>query len=67
MTLVSAPAGFGKRTLLGVWMPEIWPDRIKAGWLSLNENGMDIFSCTETRDLQAYGIRPGKCIDDDYS
>jgi hypothetical protein len=31
-----------------------------------HQNGMHIFSCAETRDLQAYGIRPGKCIDDDY-
>jgi hypothetical protein len=31
-----------------------------------HQNGMDLFSCAETRDLQVYGIRPGKCIDDDY-
>jgi hypothetical protein len=31
-----------------------------------HENGMQLLSCAETRDLQVYGIRPGKCIDDDY-
>jgi LuxR family maltose regulon positive regulatory protein len=41
LTLVSAPAGFGKTTLLGAWMPEISPDRIKPGWLSLDENDND--------------------------
>jgi hypothetical protein len=30
------------------------------------ENGMQVFSCAETIDLQPYGIRPGKCVDDAY-
>ncbi len=29
------------------------------------ENGMEITSCAETIDLAPYGIRPGKCIDDE--
>ncbi len=29
-------------------------------------NDMEIFSCSEERDLTPYGISPGKCIDDDY-
>ncbi len=28
-------------------------------------HGMEITSCAETAELQPYGIRPGKCIDDD--
>ena len=28
-------------------------------------NGMDIVSCAEEIDLRPYGIRPGKCIDDE--
>ena len=28
--------------------------------------GMEIFSCAEELDLLPYGIRPGKCIDDEY-
>ncbi len=28
-------------------------------------NGMEIVSCAEELDLQPYGIRPGKCIDDE--
>ena len=30
------------------------------------EHEMEIVSCAEEIDLQPYGIRPGKCIDDDY-
>jgi hypothetical protein len=30
------------------------------------DNGMDIFSCAEKQSLKAYGIRPGKCVDDAY-
>ena len=31
-----------------------------------HENGMEIVSCAEDIDLQPYGIRPGKCVDDEY-
>jgi DNA repair photolyase len=31
-----------------------------------HENDMDIVSCAEEIALQSYGIRPGKCIDDEY-
>lgn len=30
------------------------------------DHGMDLTSCAEEFDLRPYGIRPGKCIDDDY-
>lgn len=30
------------------------------------ENGMEIVSCAEDLDLTPYGVRPGKCVDDDY-
>ncbi len=31
-----------------------------------SSNGMEIVSCAEEIDLQPYGIRPGKCVDDEY-
>jgi hypothetical protein len=31
-----------------------------------SENGMEIVSCAEDLDLRPYGIRPGKCVDDEY-
>jgi hypothetical protein len=30
------------------------------------DNGMDIVSCAEELDLRSYGVRPGKCVDDEY-
>jgi hypothetical protein len=30
------------------------------------QNGMEITSCAEDLDLAPYGIRPGKCVDDQY-
>lgn len=30
------------------------------------ENGMEVVSCAEEYDLSPFGIRPGKCIDDEY-
>ncbi len=29
-------------------------------------NKIEIFACSEARDLKPYGILPGKCIDDEY-
>lgn len=29
-------------------------------------HGMEISSCAEKYDLQRFGVRPGKCVDDDY-
>ena len=30
------------------------------------ENDMEIVSCAEEIDLRPYGVRPGKCVDDEY-
>lgn len=30
------------------------------------QNGMEITSCAERFDLSSYGVRPGKCVDDEY-
>lgn len=30
------------------------------------DNGMEIYSCAETVDLEPYNILPGKCVDDQY-
>jgi LuxR family maltose regulon positive regulatory protein len=40
-TLVSAPAGFGKTTLLTEWLATPDPDRPAAAWLSLDERDND--------------------------
>jgi hypothetical protein len=30
------------------------------------QNGMEIVSCAEEMELSKYGIKPGKCVDDEY-
>ncbi|MBE0695608.1 MAG: DUF1848 domain-containing protein, partial [Anaerolineaceae bacterium] len=30
------------------------------------ENGMELYSCAEELDLARLGVRPGKCVDDEY-
>jgi LuxR family maltose regulon positive regulatory protein len=40
LTLVSAPAGFGKTTLLGEWAADCGP-RTRVAWLSLDEGDND--------------------------
>lgn len=44
-----------------------WFEGLMRAFVSIaHENGMEIVSCAEDRDLRPYGIRPGKCIDDEY-
>jgi LuxR family maltose regulon positive regulatory protein len=43
LTLVSAPAGFGKTTLIGEWLGTLTPEAgVKAAWLSLAEDDSDL-------------------------
>jgi LuxR family maltose regulon positive regulatory protein len=42
MTLISAPAGFGKTTLVAAWLDELDGKRIGIGWLSLDDNDNDL-------------------------
>src|SRR5215469_14136522 len=37
LTLVSAPAGFGKTTLLSTWVQSLPPERSRMAWVSLDE------------------------------
>src|SRR4051812_45935612 len=41
LTIVSAPAGFGKTTLLADWLPTIPGDRQHVAWLSLDRADND--------------------------
>jgi LuxR family maltose regulon positive regulatory protein len=41
LTLVSAPAGFGKTTLLAEWLPTIAADGRSVAWLSLDQRDND--------------------------
>jgi len=42
MTLVSAPAGFGKTTMVAAWLDELAKKQIGIGWLSLDEIDNDL-------------------------
>ena len=37
LTLVSAPAGFGKTTLLSTWVQSLPPEHLRIAWVSLDE------------------------------
>ena len=58
----------------GIVVEEIRPDRMPAHLAELLQQlatmagacGMEIVSCAEELDLCEYGIKPGKCVDDDY-
>jgi ATP/maltotriose-dependent transcriptional regulator MalT len=41
MTLVSAPAGFGKTTMVVTWLDELADDQTRIGWLSLDDKDND--------------------------
>jgi hypothetical protein len=41
LTLVSAPAGFGKTTLLAEWLDDRWGDQRSFAWVSLDETDND--------------------------
>src|SRR5438094_10033886 len=56
LTLVSAPAGFGKTTLLSTWIPSLPPDRPPIAWVSLDAGDND--SCVSWMYMvQAQGVR----------
>jgi len=43
-------------------IPELIPQLVSTA----SQNEMEIFSCSETYDLSALGVLPGKCVDDHY-
>src|SRR5713226_3410911 len=38
LTLITAPAGFGKTTLLSAWLQSLPDDSLRVAWISLDEN-----------------------------
>jgi LuxR family transcriptional regulator, maltose regulon positive regulatory protein len=42
VTLISAPAGFGKTTLVSEWIATLTPDPARVAWLSLDEDDSDL-------------------------
>jgi len=55
LTLVSAPAGYGKTTLLSAWARQ---SKIPVGWLSLDEGDNDLSRFTSYLSASLQGIFP---------
>ena len=58
LTLVSAPAGFGKTTLLSDWLADLDQRRTRIGWLSLDDGDNDLarFLAHLVAALQSAGL-----------
>jgi LuxR family maltose regulon positive regulatory protein len=58
LTLLSAPAGFGKTMLLSAWLTHFESSSIRVGWLSLDEDDNDLarFLAHLTAALRRSGI-----------
>lgn len=69
-----AQGRLGQLRSQGITVKEFKPDTIAEEAVEMlcglaanaQRNGMEITSCAEEADLLPYGIRPGKCVDDEY-
>jgi hypothetical protein len=56
-----AASGLSEGVAIPEWLGSLLRDLAQIA----QANGMEIVSCAEELELQPYGIRPGKCIDDE--
>lgn len=63
LTLVSAPAGFGKTTLLSEWVQALAPESIRVAWVSLDEQDNDLVRFWRYVLTALDRLRPGMCTD----
>jgi LuxR family maltose regulon positive regulatory protein len=61
LTVLSAPAGFGKTTLLSDWIGHLDDDRVRVAWLSLDDadNDLTCFLTHLVAALQSTGLDVG--------
>jgi hypothetical protein len=59
--LAVAPSGLHGGAVMPDWLASLLRDLAQIA----QANDMEMVSCAEELDLQPFGIRPGKCIDDD--
>jgi hypothetical protein len=59
--LAIAPSGLTEGAAMPDWLRSLLRDMAQIA----QANEIEIVSCAEELDLQPFGIRPGKCIDDD--
>jgi len=63
LTLVSAPAGFGKTTLLSEWVQALSPESIRVAWVSLDEQDNDLVRFWRYVLTALDRLQPGMCTD----
>jgi LuxR family maltose regulon positive regulatory protein len=63
LTLVSAPAGFGKTTLLSEWVQALSPESIRVAWISLDEQDNDLVRFWRYVLTALDRVQPGMCTD----
>jgi len=63
LTLVSAPAGFGKTTLLSQWVQALSPESIQVAWVSLDEQDNDPARFWRYVLSALDRLQPGMCTD----
>ncbi len=63
LTLVSAPAGFGKTTLLSKWVQALSPESIRVAWVSLDEQDNDLVRFWRYVLTALDRLQPGMCTD----
>jgi hypothetical protein len=64
---LSGMAERGAELLPASYTSEAWFPELMQGLVQIaTDNAMEIVSCAEEIDLAPYGVRPGKCVDDEY-
>ena len=63
LTMVSAPAGFGKTTLLSEWVQALSPESIQVAWISLDEQDNDPIRFWRCVLTALDRLQPGMCTD----
>ena len=63
LTLVSAPAGFGKTTLLSEWVQSMSRESIQVAWISLDEEDNDLVRFWRYVLTALDALQPGMCTD----
>ncbi|WP_447728670.1 AAA family ATPase [Sphingomonas koreensis] len=65
LTLIQAPAGYGKTSLLSQWKDRLDHDAVRVAWLTLERDDSDLRRLTRYIALALEGAGPNEAPDDD--